>query len=289
MRIVSLLLFTLAAGLPVSTVFAARPLDPGLAIAVQKIWQHERPETTLLEANFALREGSEPPTYQTPHRGGLRYLLDGGEAATLKYRRRSAAASESPWGSLPRVDIDQARIYRMAFDNQRYFVVSAAGTGLFTVGNWRDYQFLFVVDTGARRGVWMFPVVAPAGLGLRVLGRLPDSSVLNFARLVPSRWDAQKRATAYEVLLYAMTHDGFERVADEDGTLLAYLLQSDPKAGRWTLEPTASTPVADVRDAAGSPFTAPHRQPSAAATVTPAAAAAQVPDAQAQAKQGAQP
>ena len=161
-------------------------------------------------------------------------------------------------------------------------MISAPGAGLYSVTDWQRFGFLHVLDVTNRAKVIHYPLVAEAGLREKVLGRLPGSPVLHYARLVPSRWASNTKVNGYEVLLYALKPKGPERVVDENGRNLSYSISRVYEDSPWTLERIDTTPVALARDAAGRAFSAPAMKGALAppppvtnlATSAPAAVAA---------------
>lgn len=267
----------------------AQTPDPTLLLALDEIWQLERPGISTLSDRFERKDGT-PARFETEVRDALAYIHVDAEAAEVEFARKRFPANASPWGALPRIAPASARLVEVTLPRKRYLVLSGTGEGLFGIGDWQRFGFLHVVDVSQRWAPVHYPLVAEAGLRERVIGRLPGSPVLNYLRLVPARWSDASTVERYEVLVYALNPKGAERVRTAEGELMSYSLTRDTEAARWVLAPLAQTLIADARDAAGAAFSAP---PSAAEraytpTIAPQAPAATTAD-PAIAVQGATP
>ena len=260
----------------------ATQADPGLAFALDGIWQQERPAVTVLANSFNANFDTDPPNYETSIKKAPTYTNLDGESAQINYLRKHYPVNASPWGPLPQLDAAKTQLFEIGLPNRRYLVISAPGTGLYSVADWQRFGFLHVLDVTNRAKVVHYPLVAEAGLQVKVLGRLPGSPVLNYARLVPSRWVSNTRVDAYEVLLYALQPKGVERVVGENGKNLSYVISRVDAEAPWTLQQVDITPIAMALDHAGRAFSAPAmkgaRAPEPAITPeptnAPAAAAA---------------
>lgn len=249
----------------------AQAPDPTLLLALDEIWQLERPGISTLSDRFERKDGT-PARYETEVRDALAYLHVNAEAAEVEFARKRFPANASPWGALPRIAPASARLVEVTLPRKRYLMLSGTGEGLFGIGDWQRFGFLHVVDVTQRWAPVHYPLVAEAGLRERVIGRLPGSPVLNYLRLVPARWADSNTVERYEVLVYALNPKGAERVRTPEGDLMSFSLSREPEAGRWVLAPLAQTAVADARDAAGASFSAP---PSAAERADAASRVAQ--------------
>lgn len=243
----------LAIGLPAR----AQAPDPGLLLALDEIWQLERPGISTLSDRFERKDGTQPVRFETDVRDALAYLHVDAESAEIEYARKRFPAGTSPWGALPRIAPTSARLLEVTLPRKRYLLLSGTGEGLFGIGDWQRFGFLHVVDVTQRWAPVHYPLVAEAGLRERVIGRLPGSPVLNYLRLVPARWSDASTVERYEVLVYALNAKGPERVRTAEGELMAFSLSRDPEVGRWLLAPLANSVIADTRDAAGAAFSAP--------------------------------
>lgn len=251
----------LAALLSFSDVARAQAPDPTLLLALDEIWQLERPGISTLSDRFERKDGTQQARFETEVRDALAYLHVNAEAAEVEFARKRFPANSSPWGALPRIAPASARLVEVTLPRKRYLMLSGTGEGLFGIGDWQRFGFLHVVDVTQRHAPVHYPLVAEAGLRERVIGRLPGSAVLNYLRLVPARWSDASTVERYEVLVYALNPKGAERVRTPEGELMAFSLSRDVESARWVLAPLAQTTVADARDAAGAAFSAP---PSAA-------------------------
>lgn len=261
--------------------FAAPPPDPALAQALDGIWQGQRPTVTPLSDAFTRDPSVDPPRYTVPVKDAPAYIAVDAEHAEIEYGRKVFGASDSPWGPFPLLNTDDAELLEIVLPKKRYLVVAGIGAGLYGIGDWQRFGFLHVIDTSTRGAPVHFPLFAEAGLRDKVLGRLPNSTVLNYARLVPSRWATNTQVNGYEVLLYSLLPRGPERVIGDDGRPLAYSLTRDDANAPWTLTRTPATPIANVRDDAKRSFSAPPMKnalpPPAAPAPVPAAATAAAP------------
>ena len=227
-------------------------MDPALVLAVEEIWAGQAPATSLLSRNFSARKQGDNVVHDPDVRNGISFISQGITGTRINYLRRSFQADDSPWGGFPQLDGSLAELTRIDIPRKNYLVLSAPGTGLFAIEDWSRLSFLHVLDVTTRARPVHYPLVAEAHLGARVLGRLPGSSSLNYARLVPSRWQAGQAPTAYEVTLYALEARGPQKVI-RNGQPLTYLLTQ--RGAAWTLAPASATPVTDERDAQSRPFT----------------------------------
>jgi hypothetical protein len=248
--------FVLAFGSGAAAASASAP-DPELLIALDGIWQLERPAVSTLAEGLDRKDGSDPVRFESEARDALAYLHTSAEDAAVEFARKRFPAQTSSWGALPRLQMSDARLIEVTLPRKRYLVLSGVGEGLFRIGDWQRFGFLHVVDVSQRWAPVHYPLVAEAGLRERVIGRLPGSPVLNYLRLVPAHWSDPSTIDAYEVLVYALNPKGAERVKQADGSPLAYRLARGAADQRWQLQPITATPVADARDAAGASFSAP--------------------------------
>ncbi len=247
----------LAALLSINDSARAQTPDPTLLLALDEIWQLERPGFSTLSDRFERKDGTQQARFETEVRDALAYLHVNAEAAELEFARKRFPANTSPWGALPRIAPTSARLVEVTLPRKRYLMLSGTGEGLFGIGDWQRFGFLHVVDVTQRWAPVHYPLVAEAGLRERVIGRLPGSPVLNYLRLVPARWSDASTVERYEVLVYALNPKGAERVRTPEGELMAFSLSREAEAARWVLAPLAQTQVADARDAAGASFSAP--------------------------------
>jgi len=231
--------------------------DPELLIALDGIWQLERPAVSTLAEGLERKDGSDPVRFESEARDALAYLHTSAEDSAVEFARKRFPAQTSPWGALPRLQTSDARLIEVTLPRKRYLVLSGVGEGLFRIGDWQRFGFLHVVDVSQRWAPVHYPLVAEAGLRERVIGRLPGSPVLNYLRLIPAHWSDPSTIDAYEVRVYALNPKGAEPVKQADGAPLAYRLARSPADQRWQLQPITATPVADARDAAGASFSAP--------------------------------
>jgi hypothetical protein len=157
----------------------ATTLDPSLLVAFDEVWQGEHPATSALSEGFTLnkkpvsaKDGQNANLYETEVKGAPVYIVDGPEKAKILFGHNQFSANESGWGNFPLVSIEHARLLEFRVQYKRYDVISASGSGLFAVGDWQRFGFLYVLDTSSPS---YFPLIAEAGLGEHVLGRLPNS------------------------------------------------------------------------------------------------------------------
>lgn len=264
-------------GLSAAAALAAPPPDPSLVQALDGIWQGARPSVKPLSDAFTRDPSVDPPRYTVPVKESPAYITVDAEHAEIEYGRKVFAANESPWGPFPLLNTDDAELLEIVVPKKRYLVISGIGAGLYGIGDWQRFGFLHVIDTSVRGAPVHYPLFAEAGLRDKVIGKLPNSSVLNFARLVPSRWATNTQVDGYEVLLYSLLPRGPERVIGDDGRPLSYTLMREGANAPWTLTRTPATPIANVRDDANRAFSAPPMKnalppPAGGATVAPAAA-----------------
>jgi hypothetical protein len=236
-------------------VYANDQADPFLVQAFEGVWKMERSATTLITervdttaANGILRH--EPQAKEAPA-----YLRESYEIGEIEYRRKKYPATTTQWGGFPHLNPDTMRLVEITIPQTRYLVLSGQGENLFAATDWQRYRFLHVFDMGRSRYITnYYPLFAEAYLGERVLGRLPQSSVLNFARVVPSNWDANEKIIGYEVLLYDLNRNGITRTL-ENKLPVSYTLSKNADTPFWTLTETTTTPITDELDRKGHYFT----------------------------------
>lgn len=260
---------TLAIGGLMPSMASSAPVDPALVLAVEQIWKGQAPATSLLSSKYSTRKQGETQVHEPDVRNGISFISQGAGGVRVDYLRRQFQASDSPWGGFPQLDASLAELTRIDIPRRNYLILSAPGVGLFGLGDWSRFSFLHVLDVTSRNRPVHYPLLAEASLGTRALGRLPGSSTLNYARLVPSKWQAGQLPTAYEVTLYALETRGPRKVI-ENGRPLTYLLTQ--RGTSWTLDPASATPVTDERDARSRPFTS---RPSPLAVASVASASQQ--------------
>lgn len=271
-------------GLCGTIAFAAPPPDPALVQALSGIWQGQQITVKPLSDAFTRDPSVDPPRYTVPVKDAPAYITLDAEHAEIEFGRKTFAANESPWGPFPLLNTDDAELLEVTLPKKKYLVIAAIGAGLYGIGDWQRFGFLHVIDTSVRGAPVHYPLFAEAGLRDKVLGRLPNSNVLNFARVVPSRWTTNTQVDGYEVLLYSLLPRGPERVIGDDGRPVAYALTRADVNAPWVLTRTPATPIANVRDEAGRAYSAPPMKnalpppaaaPEATATATAAAGGAE--------------
>jgi len=231
-------------------------VDESLASALDSLWSAERPTVSLLSARFTDRESKAGVAYQADTKHSPIYLMTGAENAALLFGRKRFDATATPWGNFPPLAMGNARLLEVNLPKRHYQVLIAPGKGLFAVGDWQRYAFLHVLDVSKGVAPAYYPLLAEANLGEHVLGHLPGSPVLNYARLVPSGQNAGSPPDEYEVSLYALARNGAQRVT-VNGRPVAYSLKRTQDG--WNISPATSTPVTNARDEERRPFTAPSR------------------------------
>lgn len=230
--------------------------DPHLAQAFNGIWKMERNDTRLLTEQVHTHVVDDTFRQEPQYKNAPIYLREPGDGGAIEYRNKRYPVGNKPWGGLPHLDPDTMRLLDITMAQTNYLVLSGLGEGIFSTTHWTQYRFLHVLDVGRGRGIVnYYPLFADAGLGEQVLGRLPGSDYLNYARLVPSDWNTQRQVTRYEVLLYELGRNGIERVFNND-TPLSYLLQKSANGPQWELSLTPETPAANKLDDKGHFFTA---------------------------------
>ncbi|TDR47875.1 hypothetical protein DFR29_102537 [Tahibacter aquaticus] len=265
-RTAAVLVFALAT----AAAQAAPPPDASLVQALEGIWQGQRPAVTRLSEDYTRDPSVDPPRYTVPVKDAPEYVALDAEHSEIELGKKRFVANESPWGPFPLINTDDAELLEINFARKRYVVISAIGAGLYGIGDWQRFGFLHVIDVSNRGTPVYYPLFAEAGMRDKVLGRLPNSAVLNFARLVPSRWANNTQVNGYEVLLYSLQPRGPERVIGDDARPLAYTLTRDDANAPWVLARTPATPIANVRDDANRAFSAPPMKNALPQTPVPA-------------------
>jgi hypothetical protein len=228
-------------------------LDDNLAAAIGSLWQEGQPSPNVLGASLDEKPAKIGIAYQAEAKNSPSYLVTGDEAAAVLSGGRRFDAVATPWGNFPRLQVKNTRLLGLDLSKKHYQVLAGPGEGLFAAGAWQRYEFLHVLDVSTPARPLYYPLFSDAYLGERVLGQLPGSNVLNYARLVPVSRDPQGRIESYEVSLYALGSKGPEAVLEE-GRKLAYALERD--GDDWQLSRLERTPVTDFRDEEGRSFVA---------------------------------
>ncbi|MFS2127119.1 hypothetical protein [Pseudomonas sp. Pseusp97] len=223
--------------------------------AVQSLWRGEA-SSSVLSSRFTQQASKAGAEFRSEVKNAPTYLQTGAESAWVALGRKRFDAVATPWGSFPRLDMRSARLLEINLPKKRYQLLVGPGAGLFGVGDWQRYGFLHVIDVSAPSAPVHYPLYAHADLAEHALGRLADSPVLNYARLVPASRSKAGEIDAYEISLYALGRKGIERILRE-GIPLAYLLKRDGEA--WAIDRVERTPVTTERDEEHRPFTTPLR------------------------------
>lgn len=227
-----------------------------LSAAVESLWSSEQVSTSVLSSQFTQQDTKAGSHYRSEVKNSPAYLETAEEAAWVLIGRKRFNAVATPWGDFPRLDMRSARLLEFKLPKKHYQVLAGPGAGLFGVGDWQRYGFLHVVDVSA--APIYYPLYADAYLGEHVLGRLPDSPVLNYARLVPASRSRNGEIDAYEITLYALERKGLEPVL-RNGLPLSYALKREGDA--WGIDRVERTPVTTTRDEEHRAFTTPLRPP----------------------------
>lgn len=248
-------IFSLIIGTLSPSLATANQADPFLLQAFEGVWKMERSATTLLSdrVDTLVEDGilrHAPQAKDAPV-----YLRESYEVGAIEYRRKTYPAITTQWGSFPLLNPDTMRLLEISIPQTRYTILSGEGENIFSSTDWQRYRFLYVFDIGRGRNITnYYPLFAEAYLGERVLGRLPNSQVLNYARVVPAAWDANNNTQAYEVLLYSLERKGITRTLENE-VPISFMLTKNPDSPYWTLASASSTPVADELDRKGHYFT----------------------------------
>lgn len=229
--------------------------DPFLLQAFDGVWKMERSATTLVTDRVDTQVEKGVLRHQPQAKEAPAFLRESYEVGHIEYRRKKYPATQSEWGNFPLLNPDTMRLLEISIPQTKYLVLSGQGENLFSTTDWQRYRFLHVFDIGRGRHITnYYPVFAEANLGERVLGRLPNSAVLNYARVVPASWDANNAINGYEVLMYNLDRKGITRTLENE-LPVAYTLTKNADGPLWTLTPTNTTPVADELDRKGHYFT----------------------------------
>lgn len=248
-------IFSLIIGAFSPSLMAANQADPFLLQAFEGVWKMERSATTLLSetVDTLVEDGVLRHTPQV--KNSPVYLQESYEMGAIEYRRKKHPAVTTQWGSFPLLNPDTMRLLEISIPQTRYTVLSGEGQSIFSSTDWQRYRFLYVFDIGRGNNITnYYPLFADAYLGERVLGRLPNSQVLNYARVVPAAWDENNNTKAYEILLYSLERKGITRTLENE-TPVSFMLTKNPDSPHWTLVSVSSTPVADELDRKGHYFT----------------------------------
>ncbi|KJK01991.1 hypothetical protein UB43_08070 [Pseudomonas sp. 21] len=227
-----------------------------LSAAVESLWSGEQVSISVLGSSFTQQVSKAGTEYRPEVKHAPFYLQAAGESAWVVAGRMRFNAVTTSWGNFPRLDMRKARLLEIDLPKKHYQVLTGPGAGLFGVGDWQRYGFLQVIDISVPSAPLHYPLYTDAGLGEHALGRLADSPVLNYARLVPTSQSRTGEIDTYEVSLYALGRKGPERVL-RDGVALAYLLKREGDG--WNIESVDRTPVTAERDEEHRPFTTPLR------------------------------
>lgn len=227
-----------------------------LSDAVESLWSSDQVSISVLSSSFTQQVSKTGTEYRSEVKNAPVYLQTAGESAWIVAGRTRFNAVATPWGNFPRLDMRNARLLAIDLPKKHYQVLASPGAGLFGVGDWQRYGFLQVIDRSTPSAPIHYPLYTDADLGEHALGRLADSPVLNYARLVPASRSKAGVIDAYEVSLYALDRKGPERVLRE-GIPLAYLLRHEGDG--WSIDSVKRTPVTTARDEEHRSFTTPLR------------------------------
>lgn len=234
---------------------AANEPDPFLIQAFDGVWKMERSATSLLTDRVDTHADNGILRHEPQVKDSPVYLRESYEVGTIEYRRKKYPANATQWGSFPHLNPDSMRLIEINLPQTRYVILSGQGENVFSATDWQRYRFLHVFDIGRGRNITnYYPLFAEAHLGERVLGRLPNSKVLNYARVVPAQWDMNNNISAYEVLLYSLERNGISRT-HENELPVSYKLSKNTDNALWRLTSINATPVADELDRKGHFFT----------------------------------
>lgn len=228
-------------------------MDKSMAAAIDSLWQVEQPAVSVLGASFSDSLSKAGTTFRGEAKKSPAYLVTGKESAWVLFGKKRFNAIATPWGNFPRLRMQDARLLELNLPKRRYRILVGQGEGLFAVGDWQRYGFLHVLDVSAPSAPAYYPLFSDAWLDERVLGRLPDSPVLNYARLVPTSRNEKGGIEAYEVSLYALGRRGPERVFKE-GHALTYALKRE--GATWVINSVDTVPVTTLRDEESRSFVA---------------------------------
>jgi len=248
-------IFSLIMGTLSSSLVIANQADPFLLQAFEGVWKMERSATTLLSDRVDTLVEKGILRHAPQVKNAPVYLQESYEVGAIEYRRKQYPAVTTQWGSFPLLNPDTMRLLEISIPQTRYTILSGEGQSVFSSADWLRYRFLYVFDIGRGASITnYYPLFADAHLGERVLGRLPNSQVLNYARVVPAAWDENNNTNAYEILLYSLERKGITRTLENEMPV-SYTLTKDVGTPHWTLASTNSTPIADELDRKGHYFT----------------------------------
>lgn len=249
------ILFGLIISLLSSCLMASNEPDPFLIQAFDGVWKMERSATSLITDRIDTRADNGILRHEPQAKDAPVYLRESYEVGAIEYRRKKYPANATQWGGFPHLNPDSMRLIEISLPQTRYVVLSGQGENIFSATDWQRYRFLHVFDIGRGRNITnYYPLFSEAHLGERVIGRLPNSNVLNYARVVPAQWDANNKVNAYEILLYSLERNGIARTQEND-LPVSYKLIKNTENSLWTLTSINATPVADELDQKGHYFT----------------------------------
>lgn len=205
----------------------------------QPVFEKSQVLLTRMETKTGAIYRSDPPVQLTLRNSGT-------DEQRLCLNHLCVDSTRSEFGRLPPLAaVGGLDLLWIQVGGRSYRVVVHTGDGIFANGTWQRYAFLHVFTAGAGdKRPMHYALVADGYLYDGVLGVLPGSTVLNYARLVPTDWLERGEAGRYEVLLYAMDGKGLERVRKVDGKPLAYILERTSLDAPWMVSPTDETPKA---------------------------------------------
>lgn len=224
--------------------------DTGLSEALKaQLWQAPQPEFQQREMHFSSQPGNAGSTdYLSDPPDAVRVTETPPDGQQICMQGSCVDTTRSIFGRLPPLRIVGGLDFLETRIRDRHFrIFMATGAGIFASGTRQRYSFIHVFEGAAHHAL-----VAEGYLGEAVLGRLPGSNTLNYARLVPTDWLQRGEARRYEVLLYRLGCTRPQRVW-RAGKPLAYSLERQALDAPWKLILTDATPVADALDAALAP------------------------------------
>jgi len=135
---------------------------------------------------------------------GVSYVVENYESSHFLVSRKKLKASDSIFGKIPSFDLSRVDSYQLSTLSNKFVVLSGAGTGLFSVDNWKKFNFLQVLDVTKNWSPIIYSLPAYKDFSTVTLGVYDSSSNLNYLRVIPVRASIEN-VVEYEVVVYELT------------------------------------------------------------------------------------
>lgn len=163
---------------------------------------------------------------------GLSYVVENHERSHFSFSKRKLDATNSLFGSIPSLKIEGIRSYDLSLPDKKFIVISGKGDGLFTVGDWTDFQFIHVLDVTRRWNPVLYSLPTMESMETIVLGVYATSKELNYLRVLPVI-TRDGEVVEYEVFVYELAKGKSTPLSDSTGKDVAFKVFKT--SGGWAI------------------------------------------------------